>query len=973
MIRLTRQWGNGGGTEGLTEGIAVGDRRADDAPLLEREEELARLGTLLSRGRAGTGRVLLIEGPAGIGKTRLLTEARSSAERLGFEVFPARGGELEREYGFGIVRQLLESPVARADPAERRVLLSGAAELAEAVVSPSPSEMPGAADTTQSVLHGLYWLVVNLSERSPLLLAVDDLHWVDGPSLRFLLYLARRLDGLPVVLLLARRTGEASPAPELLRALGAEAEPPVLRPGALSPLGVENLVRAHLGRDAPHELCRACHEATGGNPFLLVELLHDLRSDRRPPSEIDPAAVGRLASERIATASLLRVGRLGAPAAALARAVAVLGESAEVESAAALAEIDSALAGSLANALVEAGLLEPGRPLRFVHPLVRNAIYEDATRAERSALHFRAAEQLADAGERSEAAAAHLLLTEPSGRDGVVELLRAGAHEAAARGAPETAVRYLRRALEEPPSETTRPMLMLELGTAAARAGEPDSIDLLREAFRLTDQQPARAVAGLRLAAALDLSSTEVAEAISVFERALEGLQEPELRARLEAMIVRFGMGMPVARARLARRMDEARRKVDRLPERYARMLLSPLAVDLAITGGTAGEVARLAERALAGGELMNEDLASDSALAIPAVGALVWCGRLETAKRVLDEALAKARARGSPVSVAQVSALRALAHQRMGALDDAEADARTSLELSAEASWGILHTLAVAVLAAVLVERGDLEAAREALALIAPDPTAEEVMPNQALRESRAKLLMAAGDPGGALEVLRAYGRWEERWRLGPSVVPVPWRSAAAMAHLHLGEISTARELAEQELLLARDFGAAPQLGNALRVVGRVEGGHRGLERLKEAVSLLEGSVARLEHARALVDLGALLRRSGERNAATERLREGMQVAHRCGATALVEAAAAELRLAGARPRRIALSGPDALTPGERRVADLAADGMTNKEIAQALFVTLRTVEMHLSNAYRKLGISSRAELPSALGQPAS
>jgi DNA-binding CsgD family transcriptional regulator len=132
--------------------------------------------------------------------------------------------------------------------------------------------------------------------------------------------------------------------------------------------------------------------------------------------------------------------------------------------------------------------------------------------------------------------------------------------------------------------------------------------------------------------------------------------------------------------------------------------------------------------------------------------------------------------------------------------------------------------------------------------------------------------------------------------------------------------------------------------------------------------VSVLEGSAARLEHARALVDLGAMQRRSGRRTAAADRLRAGMDLAHRCGATALVEAAAAELRLAGARPRRIDVTGRGSLTPSERRVTDLATEGLSNKEIAQALFVTLRTVEMHLSNAYRKLGISSRDQLPTAL-----
>jgi ATP/maltotriose-dependent transcriptional regulator MalT len=343
----------------------------------------------------------------------------------------------------------------------------------------------------------------------------------------------------------------------------------------------------------------------------------------------------------------------------------------------------------------------------------------------------------------------------------------------------------------------------------------------------------------------------------------------------------------------------------------------------------------------------------------------LVQSGRLDAAKRALDEGLALARARGSPVAAARVSSARALAGLKRGALAEAEADARTAIELLSEATRDIPYRMALAVLAAVLVERGELDSARETLELVVADPVADEATPTQALRESRAKWLMAAGEPQSALEQLRACARWEERWQLGPGVVPVPWRSAAALAQLRLGEREEARELAAQEVELARRFGAAPQLGIALRALGWVEA---AAEPLEAAVSVLERSEARLEHARSLVELGSLRRRSGQRATATASLREGMDLAHRCGATALVHAARVELHLAGARPRRIALTGRDALTPSERRVADLAAEGMTNKEIAQALFVTLRTVEMHLSNAYRKLGISSRGELVSSL-----
>ncbi|HEV2776506.1 MAG TPA: ATP-binding protein, partial [Solirubrobacteraceae bacterium] len=239
----------------MTDGItATGDETEAAALLLEREGVLAELGAALSQARTGSGRVVLMQGPAGIGKTRLLDETRDRARGLGLDVLTARGGPLERAYGFGIVRQLLESAVASASAEWRAELLSGAAVLAAPVLSASAAAPVEDAAATQGSLHGLYWLVANLSERSPLLLAVDDVHWADEPSLRFLLYLARRLEGLPVTLVLALRTGESRPEPEVLRALRVEAHPPVIEPGALSAGATQTLASARLCRPVPDEL-----------------------------------------------------------------------------------------------------------------------------------------------------------------------------------------------------------------------------------------------------------------------------------------------------------------------------------------------------------------------------------------------------------------------------------------------------------------------------------------------------------------------------------------------------------------------------------------------------------------------------------------------------------------------------------------------------------------------------------------------
>ena len=196
-----------------------------------------------------------------------------------------------------------------------------------------------------------------------------------------------------------------------------------------------------------------------------------------------------------------------------------------------------------------------------------------------------------------------------------------------------------------------------------------------------------------------------------------------------------------------------------------------------------------------------------------------------------------------------------------------------------------------------------------------------------------------------------------------------LPWRSDLALLHARLGEHQRAAELSAEDVMLARKFGAPHALGIALRAAGLIEGGAVGLQQLAEAAELLDGSGFDLEFAQTLTERGAALRRAGRRRDAQQVLRRGLDVATRCGALALAQQAREELRLAGARPRRERIRGIDALTASERRVASMAAGGMTNREIAQALFITLRTVETHLTTIYRKLDIAGRERMSEALG----
>jgi DNA-binding CsgD family transcriptional regulator len=348
---------------------------------------------------------------------------------------------------------------------------------------------------------------------------------------------------------------------------------------------------------------------------------------------------------------------------------------------------------------------------------------------------------------------------------------------------------------------------------------------------------------------------------------------------------------------------------------------------------------------------------------------ALTFAECYEEALRRFDEALADARRLGSLPHVLGLSCYRAFRHLRVGNLADAEADARVALETGPRLP-GVHAAVALAVLLETLAERGQpeaAEAANERYRLAEQFPT---MLHAGSVLAARGRLRLAELRPAAALGDLLAAGGLLARLR-SPSPSMAPWRSTAALAHLALGAPAEASALAAEEVTLAQAYHGPRALGIALRAAGLAEGGRRGIELLRQAVGVLDGSAARLEHARGMTDLGAALRRAGHRAESRDILRPALDLAHRCAALALTERARTELIAAGGRPRRLVLSGLDSLTPSERRVAQLAAVGLPNRDIAQNLFITARTVEGHLTHAYHKLAITSRDQLPAALARP--
>ena len=937
------------------------------ARLLERESELTLIEDRIGAATQARGSLLLIEGPAGIGKTELVDAARERAVAAGMEVLTARGGELERSLGLGIVRQLFEARLAASTPAERRELLADAASLAASALgselvthSPAPPSSP-LGNPAASVHHGLYWLTANLAEGSPLLLSIDDLQWGDPSSVRWLIYLARRLADLRVLVVAAWRDGEPGVDPVLLAALRSEAEGGVVRPAELSDTAGSELIRRQLGDEAEPSFCAACHRVTGGNPFLLSELIDAIGADGIPPVAASIQRIEELGPEAIWISIMLRLARLPAGAEPLARSVAILGSEAEPRRATALAGLDQSTAAEVADALRAASILAAGRPLRFAHPLIRTAAYDQIPEAERALGHARAARALSDDGAPFDEVAAQLLQAEPAAQAWVVEALRVAASDAIARGTPDAAVGYLRRGLQEPPSTELRTDLIRDLLDAGVRAADVSVFEGISEdpVGELT-RDPASTLASARLLGPWLAATVSLDEATELAKRAIVIANEAgdhRLAIQLELQL------LSVVQIRPDEALDRLERYADRIepgtPEE--RTWLAMRAWWCHFAGGPASESAQLARRALDGGLLLQEQ--PETPLVGQLILVLLRADQLDEAELWIERVLDHARQRGSITSfIGAGSTIAQLAHQR-GDVAAASAEARTHLEMSRDHGLTIVGPLYSAWLVDALVERAELAEADRQLAaggLAGELPDHYWVTP---VRFSRARLRLAQGRTQEALEDLRALLRFtNDTW---PAIYPIASTIALASRDQDPKE---ARRLAEWEMERAREWDTPRAIGVALRALGLIEGGERGIELLREAALTLGSSPARLEQARALSDLGGALRRANHRSEAREVLKQAVEAASRCGAVAIERQAREELAATGAKPRRVMLSGVESLTPSELRVARMAAQGMENKEIAQALFVTPKTVETHLGHAYRKLDISSRKDLPEAL-----
>ncbi|GAA4807874.1 helix-turn-helix transcriptional regulator [Streptomyces ziwulingensis] len=1010
-------------------------------PLRERDDAHALLAAETERARAGAGRLVLLRGATGTGRTAVLEAAAAYAEARGLKVLRARCSADDTEVPLATARQLLGAVPEFADSA------------------------PG--DDQRGSAARLWRLLRAYAAQTPLLVAVDDVHLADGASRRWLVEAARRIDRLPVLLVVTERSQYDidPPAAGLVHALS----PSLVRTHTLAPLGdeaAESLLRTAAPAAGPAWTAE-CVRAGAGSPLLLRALLDDLTDTARAGTPV-PALGGCLG--RSTPGGVVGGGSAGAPVVAArrpprpvpvscaalypgaypaavawwlecagpataeaARALAALEEAWPAESAggsglpggpdfpgspgspgglgspgstgspgspgstggpgshslldpltasypltgsgpltgsdplagpadlvAEAVGADPARVAGWLTAMSRLGLLRAdtaGRP-RYAHPLLRDAVLAGWPTARRQDAHRVAAEALLRRGGRVEAVARHLLLAPAVALPWALRVLRDAVAVAVDAGRSEDAVRYLRRALAEPLPDDHRQRLLTELGSLEyASADALAAIARLAEALHLPAAPRDRVRTALALGTAL-AGRGEIRTAVGMLRRTGSGLSDhPDLARTVRTASALLSDHDQAQRQESYRRLGET---AARSPELVGTAGHALLVRHAATAGLVSAREAMTRIRALLAepGDPLAEPFLLGTAAAVAQ-----WADELDEAERLVERGLA-----GQHLSL--LHPMRQALLSTRGDIAAARGDHALLLaRFTGVAAGGAPRNTDAHTLAA-LTHTGRLEEARHFAGGFDLRQAPDSWELNRFLY-ARGDLRAATGDPAGALHDFLECGRRQSGREVFSPVV-TPWRTAVAECRLALGGTTEALELAEEELRLARIWGTPRTIGRALRVLGTATGGRHGLELAEEAVRTLRDAPVDTgtELALALLGHGRQLLAAGERVRARDRLRQAADRAERAGAVRVRALARQALRESGARRLGPPGTGSGALTGSERRIAELAADGRTNTEIADSLHVARRTVETHLTSAYRKLRIRRRGELRAALGR---
>ena len=935
---------------------APGGQQTAGRPLIERDAELGALSRAVAGVRGGGGNAILVEGPAGVGKTALVDNAAALASRAGFQVRRTAPGPHDREFSFGAVRALLEAPLRDARPDLRAELLDGPAAPARGLLV--CGETPD-GDAVTAAAHAIMWLCAGIGARRPLALIVDDAHWADRASLQTFAYIARRIEDLPVLLVLGARGADPRAATDLLSLIADARAVTTLQPAALSVAGATRLIR-RLVPEAPVTTCRMLHRAAGGDPWLLSELAAQIQVGDTTPDG-DPEALE--VTPRLRDAVARRLAGLMPTDRAVAATLAVIGEGQSPHAVAQVAGVPVAELGTARAALAAAGLLCRDRDA-FAHQLVGDAIRDALAPAERDRLHRDGARTLLELGGPAEHLAGNALRSRPQSDPDLSKLLRRAARRASRRGAPSTAAEFLERALGERAPGDDRGELLASLATATFDAGLPGVRRQLHAALREPAEGEIRIDALTRLAA-LSAAEGEDGGALERVETELAG--ERGLRARmiLEAAALDALIAQPARHAERAWRASAVDLTTAADPVLRRVGLAHRAWLETEQGSSNAERCAATALDALDGGHLLA-DVERRSAYHL-CIRVLVMTDAVPEARRAISALEQEAVQRGSVRLRAGAAWHAAELSLRTGDIDAAERTATLALEL-ADRDVNVFAGGATRVLVCALAERGEFDRAHDLLRGRGFDGELGGRPWEVGVLHARARLALAEGDFERAhADAVQAGAARAAQGRPNPTWTG--WRATAARALAHLGRRDEAAALAEEELAQARAFGAPVPIAGALvaRAVSEPDDAAR-MDTCEDALDVLDGQFAALESVRARLELGTALARMGRRVEARGALRPALAEADQVGAVLLARRARRELVATGLRPRRSALHGVCALTPRQREICELAADGHSNREIAQQLFLSIKTVETHLAVCYRKLEITSRRALRDAL-----
>jgi DNA-binding CsgD family transcriptional regulator len=897
-------------------------------PLVERSGELGVLQEKARLAVGGSPQFVVIEGPPGIGRSRLLDEFFQQSGLAGtMRPFRARCDEMERGLAYGVVRQLF-GPLLTELPLDER---DSACALAR--------------------------LMADVATRKPVLLAIDDVHLADELSLRWLLYLARHLVDVPVLMVLTWRAGRHQVS---LTELVLNPACTVLRPRPLSAASMSAMLADLMGVRLTAESVRPCRRLTAGNPLLTRALglsMSTMGDSGQPPESAVRVLSGIL---------LTWLTDLTADAQEFARALAVLGDAADVRLTARLAGLDPMRAGAACDELCQAGFVHtdpvhtnPGHTNpgpQWTRPFLRETVLNGMAPQRRRELHATAARLLDESGASAHQVCDHLLEAPPAGDPWVVRMLCGHATQLCGRGAPELAATYLRRAVAEPPSERERAAVVAQLGMAESYTRPDMAIEYLTEAIGQIDDPATLARIG-RWTSDSMVRAGRAVEAVellgSLSDELIGRAPEAGMLLRAHRTVIAAAMASHLAAPAVEMLGDVSGIEGNTVAERAT---LGAAAFAGALLGATADRTAELALRALpvTSSEMVNPSVAHT-------IWALSWTDKLDAAAHC-DVAIAEARRCDALFALAMLLDSRAVIARLAGDLREASEFAQRAATMMRPEWWGTLGALHHGTMLHIMVDSGDTVGARRLMAELGGADLEGDDFPSLMLSGVCAGVRIASGDLRGGLAAVLDCG--ERLVRAGyQNPIAIPWRIWGTKACVQLGEFGAARQLANEAVEHAGQWGTARAIGSALHALGTATKGQEGLASLQQAVEVLAGSPARLDLVQALIDLGITQHEQGLHREARATLRRALEMAERCGAGDVVTTIQQLLPHTGARRASQPATGLAALTESELRVAELATR-WSNRRIAEELHLTLRTVETHLSATYRKLGIAGRPEL---------